>query len=80
MRQTEWPLTVTLGFVSTAFIGFLGSYSLCMYTLLNLDVVGRSLNLPQGRVPCPFLGLEKVGVCVEGVGGGEGVGIWIGIF
>ena len=37
-----------------------------MYTLLNLDVVGRALDLPQGRVPCPPLGLEGGGGRVYG--------------
>ena len=54
-------MTIALEFVSTACTGFLGSYSLWMYTLLNLDIVGRALNFPQGRVPCPLLGCEGVG-------------------
>ena len=53
-----------------------------MYTLFSINVVGRALDLPQGRVPCPLLGLEgrEVRGLVEGVGGEEEVGIWIGIF
>ena len=62
--------------------GFLGSYSLWMYTLLSLDVVGRALDPPQSKMHYPLLGLEGGGVreCVEGMERGEGVGIWIGIF
>ena len=73
---------MALGFVSNACTDFLGSCSLWMYTLLSLDVVGRALDLAQSRVPCPPLGLEGdvVGVHVEGMGGEEGVEIWIGIF
>ena len=56
---------MVLGFVSTICTGFLGSYSLWIYTLFNLDVVGRVLDFPQSRVPCPLLGLE--GVKWEGV-------------
>ena len=58
LGQAEGPLVVALGFVSPACTGFLGSYSLWIYALLNLDVVGRALDLPQGRVPCPPLGQE----------------------
>ena len=54
-------MTVALGFVSNAVTGFLGSYSLWMYTLLNLVVVRRALDFPQGRVLCPLLGLEGLG-------------------
>ena len=59
-------MTMVLRFVYTACTGFLGSYSLWMYTLLNLDVVGRALDFPQGRVPYLLLGLK--GVRLEGVG------------
>ena len=79
--QTEGPLAVALGFVSAACTGFLGSYSLWIYTLLSLDVVGRTLDLPQGKVPCLQLGLKVDGVAeyVEGMEGREEVGIWTGI-
>lgn len=32
-----------------------------MYILLSLDVIGRAFNLPQSKVPNPFLGLEGMG-------------------
>ena len=32
-----------------------------MYILVNLDVVERALDFPQGWVPCPLLGLEGDG-------------------
>ena len=53
-----------------------------MYTLLSLDVVGRALDFPQGNVTYSLLGKEggKMGGCVEGIGGGEKVGIWVGFF
>ena len=30
-----------------------------MHTFLSLDIEGRALDFPQGRVPCPLLGLEE---------------------
>lgn len=50
-----------------------------MYILLNLNVVGRALALPEGVVSYLLSGLERevwesVG---ERVGGGEGAEIWI---
>ena len=51
-------MIMALGFVSTACTGFLGSYSIWMHTFLSLDGEGRALDFPQGRVPCPLLGLE----------------------
>ena len=73
---------MALGFISTACTGSIGSYSLWMYALLSLDVVGRALDFSQGRVPCPLLGLEggEVEGYLEEMEGGEGVGLWIGIF
>lgn len=46
-----------------------------MYSLLILDVVGRSLDLPQSKVHYLLLGLDRSGVgeCVEEMGGGEGM-------
>ena len=73
-------MTMALRFLSVACTGFLGSCSPWMYTLLNLDVVGRTLDFPHGRVPCPLLRLEGVGGgYVDGVGGEE-VEICICIF
>ena len=61
-------MIMALGFVSAACTGFWGSYSFWMHTFLSLDVAGRALDFPQGRVPCPLLGLEGVeGWCVGGV-------------
>ena len=72
-------MTMDLEFVSTACTDFLGFYSLWMYTLLNLDVVGRALDFPQGRVPYPLLRLDGVGKKICG-GSRRSVGISIGIF
>ena len=58
-------MIVALGFVSTACTGFLGSYSIWMHTFLSLDVGGRALDFPQGRVPCPLL--DRTG-CKRGFG------------
>ena len=43
--------------------------------------MGRVWDLPQSKVPYPLLELEVGGVggYVEGMGGGEGVGTWIGM-
>ena len=63
-----------LGFIQTACTGFLGSYSLWMNTLLNQDLVGRTLDFSQSKLSYPLLGLEGggVGECVEGMGGKRG--------
>ena len=53
------------------------SYCIWMNTFLSLDGGGKALDVPQGRVPCPFLGLEgerrgDVGVWEEIVRRGDG--------
>lgn len=42
-------------FTSTECNGFWRSYSLLMYTLINLDVVGRALEPPQINVSYPLI-------------------------
>ena len=75
LEQTEGPLAVAPGFIPIACTVFLGFYSLWIYTLLSLDVVGRALDLSQSKVPYPHRWWRE-----EEMGGEEGVGIWIGIF
>ena len=52
---------MALGFVSTAYTGFLGCYSLWMHTMLSLYVVDGALDFLQDRLPCPLLRMEVVG-------------------
>ena len=74
LGQTEGSLAVAPGFIPAACTGFLGFYSLWIYTLLSLDIAGRALNFPQSKVPNPYLGFEgsEVEGCVERMVAGSG--------
>lgn len=57
--------------IPTDFPGFWGTYSRCMDTLLSVDIVGRTLDLPQNNMPYPFCGVDG-GSGISGESGQSG--------
>ena len=57
--KTEKSLTMALGLVSSAWTGFLGSWSVWMLTFLDLEGGGRKLDFLQGRKPWLLLRMVR---------------------
>lgn len=78
LGQTEGLLAVAPRFILTAYTDFFGNYSL--WILLSLDIIGNVLDLLQSNVPYPIQEqMGWVGVQVEEMGGGDGVGPGVGM-
>ena len=58
---TEKPLTLVLGFVSSACADFLGSWSVWMLTFLDLEGGGEEFELPAGQEALTALGTGEEG-------------------
>ena len=81
LGQAVGPLAVGAGLIPTACTGFFGTHSLWRNTLLSLNIVSRTLVLPQTNVPYPLRRVDGrwcVGK-LEGTGGEEGVKTGIGM-
>ena len=51
MRAAEKSRTMAPGFDSTSCSGFVGAYPVWIFTYLDKDGGGRTLDIPQGREP-----------------------------